>query len=88
MASRAERYRLWRDHLKRMVASGVSREVYCGWHGLSRSTLYRWERRLRGESVRLGVVATFEEMEWIVVRVTPDADVARHSELLRSVAGC
>jgi hypothetical protein len=86
MASRAERYRLWREHLKRLAASGLSREVYCAFHGLSRSTLYRWERRLRGEPIRPRVSAAFEEMEWIAVRVTPDANGARWSELLRGVA--
>lgn len=86
MARRAELYRLWREHLKRLAASGMSREVYCLWHGLSRSTLYRWERRLRGESVRFSAPAAFAAMQWIAVRVAPDADVALQSE--RSPSGC
>ena len=73
MAHRAERYGLWREHLKGLAASGLSRQAYCAWHGLSRSTLYRWERRLRGEPVRPRVRAAFEQMHWIAVQVAPDA---------------
>jgi hypothetical protein len=73
MASRAEHYGLWREHLKELAASGLSREAYCAWHGLSRSTLYRWEQRLRGEPVRPRVRAAFEQMHWIAVQVAPDA---------------
>ncbi len=87
MASRRKRYRLWRDHLKRLAASGMSREMYCLWHGLSRSTLYRWERRLRGGSAGLCVQAAFDEMEWIAVQIPPDSDAAWQSAL-RSLAGC
>ena len=73
MASRAEREGFWRKHLKNWAASGLSREAYCGWHGLGRSTLYRWERRLHGEIVRSGAKAAFEQMHWIAVHVSPDA---------------
>ena len=82
MTSRAERYGLWREHLKGLASSGLSREAYCAWHGLSRSTLYRWERRLRGEQTRPRVSAVFEQMHWIAVRVAPDA------QWPWSMAGC
>ena len=73
MARRVERHGLWREHLKRWEGSGLSRDAYCAWHGLSRSTFYRWERRLRDEPVRPGVKAAFEQMSWIAVLVAPDA---------------
>jgi transposase-like protein len=69
-----------------MAASGMSREAYCLWHGLSRSTLYRWERRLRVGSSRLDACVAFEQMEWIAIQA-PDPEVARQSAL-RSLAGC
>lgn len=52
MASRAARRLVWRGHVEALVVSGLSRGVFCDRQGLSRSTLYRWEQRLRRESVK------------------------------------
>lgn len=61
MAKRGKGVAWWREQVRRRAASGMSREMYCAWHGLSRSTLYRWERRARDELVSL------QAMEWIAV---------------------
>ena len=84
MASEADRVRRWREHLKGHARSGMSREAYCAWHGLSCSTLYRWERRLRGESSRSRTQAVFEAMEWIAVE--PPASETVWPWVLRSDA--
>lgn len=60
MARCAERLWFWRDHLKGLAPSGLSREAYCAWHRLSGSTLYRWELRLGCASIRLRASAAFE----------------------------
>lgn len=49
MASRAAKRLVWRGHVEALAASGLPREAFCAQQGLSRSTLYRWEQRLRGE---------------------------------------
>jgi hypothetical protein len=71
MASCAERERRWRDHVERLSSSGLSREVYCARHGLSRSTLYRWERRLRCLSGPSGALAVINELTLVPLRMLP-----------------
>ncbi|MBS0212552.1 MAG: helix-turn-helix domain-containing protein [Proteobacteria bacterium] len=67
--------------MKRQASGGMSRDAYCAWHGLSRSTLYRWERRLRAPSA-------LESMEWIAVE-PPGVDAAWPWPLsLQRPAGC
>ena len=85
--SSVERAQRWREHLKRRAASGMSREAYCAWYGLSRSTLYRWDRRLREQSIRLRVLIALEQTEWIAVRMPHDVDVIGPSAMW-SAAGC
>lgn len=70
MARRTKGAVWWRDQLQRRSASGMSRARYCAWHGLSRSTWYRWERRLRDQAV------TLQAMAWIAV-VVPDSTAVR-----------
>lgn len=69
MASRAERERAWRRHVDGLASSGWSREMYCARHGLSRSTLYRWERRLRGERDDSRALAVVDELAFVPLRV-------------------
>jgi transposase-like protein len=85
MSSASERAKRWREHVKRCAASGMSRDVYCAWHGLSRSTLYRWERRLGSKPARSRVEKSLDAMEWIAVE--PPADVLWQGAI-RSSAEC
>ena len=87
MSSGHERALRWREHLRVWATSGTSRDAYCDWHGLSRSTFYRWEQRLRGELPRLRTQAALASMEWIAVSMPRDADTPRQSGSRRS-GGC
>lgn len=83
---RHERSERWRMHLRQWMASGMSRVAYCRWHGLSRSTLYRWERRLRDRPHRLGAATALESMAWIAVQVADWADPS--APMQPSTAAC
>jgi hypothetical protein len=85
MSRGADRLQRWCEHLNRRAASGMSRDVYCAWHGLSRSTLYRWERRLGSKPARSRVEKSLDAMEWIAVE--PPADVLWQGAI-RSSAEC
>ncbi len=71
MTGHGDRARWWREHLKRWAASGMTREAYCAWHGLSRSAFYRWQRSVRGERAQRRGRTAFESMVWIAVRLAP-----------------
>lgn len=71
MASRAARRLVWRGHVEALAASGLSREVFCSRQGLSRSTLYRWERRLRRESVTCRALVVAESVAFVPLCAAP-----------------
>lgn len=71
MASRAARRLVWRGHVEALAASGLSREVFCARQGLSRSTLYRWERRLRRESGTCRALVVADAVAFLPLRAAP-----------------
>jgi len=60
-------YLYWQERLENREASGLSIEEFCVAEDVSRSTLYRWVKRLRDgipDSVREeGVIPTLAELE-------------------------
>mgnify|MGYP006193322869 CR=1 FL=1 len=44
--SMVEDYREWQDRLQRYQTSATSLDVFCLQEGISRSTFFRWKRRL------------------------------------------
>ena len=71
MASRAARRLVWRGHVEALAASGLSRELFCARHGLSRSTLYRWEQRLGRESTKGRALVVAGEMAFVPLCAAP-----------------
>jgi hypothetical protein len=71
MASRAARRLVWRGHVEALVASGLSREDFCARQGLSRSTLYRWEQRLRGELGKGRALVVAEAVAFVPLCAAP-----------------
>jgi hypothetical protein len=71
MSSREARRLVWRGHVEALAASGLSREVFCVRQGLSRSTLYRWERRLRRESGTCRALVVAEALSFVPLCAAP-----------------
>lgn len=71
MASRAAKRLVWRGHVEALLASGLSREAFCAQQGLSRSTLYRWEQRLRRESGTSRALVVAEDVAFVPLLAAP-----------------
>lgn len=61
MTSQVQNRVLWRQRLAELEASGMTRTAYCTARGIGRSTLQRWQRRLRRE-VATGAVVQADDV--------------------------
>lgn len=88
MARQRRTRAIWERHVAAFEAGGQTRDAYCSAHGLSRSTLDYWRRRLRSERspgkcpARNASPATF-----VPVRVAPMGGADRVAAVLHCSGG-